>query len=236
MKEDLSVEGEQKTLYEKLANTAVKNFNRKSIDAWYASTSEEALSKVMDLVPEGATVGTADSVTLLQIGVFSALRKRGRNEIVNPFLRDEKGYMVAGDEERFNLQRKVFLCDVYLIGANAVTLDGKLVNTDGRGNRVAAMIFGPKKVVVVAGANKIVKDVDEAMRRIREVCAPMNATRHGTKHHRPEYLELPCVRTGVCVDCNHSWRICHFTTIIDGVSERNRGHLNVVLVGERLGI
>ena len=132
--------------------------------------------------------------------------------------------------------RRIFFSDVYVIGTNAVTLDGKLVNTDGNGNRVAAMIFGPKKVIIVVGANKIVKDVDEALRRIREICGPMNATRHAIKHHRPEYFELPCVKTGICVDCSHPWRICHHTTIIDGVAERRRGHINVVLVGEMLGI
>jgi len=144
--------------------------------------------------------------------------------------------MVADDEERLNLMRRVFSSDVYVIGTNAVTLDRKLVNTDGYGNRVAAMIFGPKKVIVVVGTNKIVKGVDEALKRIREVCAPINATRHAVKHHRSQFLELPCVKTGICTDCNHPWRICHHTTIIEGVSERRRGHINVIIVGESLGI
>ncbi|MFC1990471.1 lactate utilization protein [Chloroflexota bacterium] len=236
MKEDIIVEQEEKAIYEKLANTAVKNFTRRNINAQYASNKEEALSMVMDMIPEGATVGTADSVTLLQVGVFSALKKRGRNEIINPFVKDEEGYFVVEEEERLNLMRRVFFSDVYVIGTNAVTLDGKLVNTDGNGNRVAAMMFGPKKVIIVIGANKIVKNADEGLKRIREVCAPVNATRHAIKHQRPQYLELPCVKTGICTDCNHPWRICHHTTIIEGVAERRRGHINVVLVGERLGI
>ncbi len=236
MKEDLIVEREQKMVYEKLANTAVKNLNRRYINAQYASSKEEALSMVMDMVPEGATVGTADSMTLLQVGVLSEIRKRGRNEIINPFVRDDEGYFVVVEEERDNLKRKVFFADVYVIGTNAVTLDGKLVNTDGGGNRVAAMIYGPKKVIIVVGANKIVKNVDDALKRIREVCAPMNATRHAMKHHRPQYLELPCVKTGTCTDCNHPFRICHHTTITEGVLERRRGHINVVVVGESLGI
>ena len=236
MKEDLSAELEQKTIWKKLADTAVKNLNRRYVNAQYASTKKEALSIVMDMIPEGATVATADSLTLLQVGVLSELKRRGRNEIINPFVRDEEGYTVADDEERFNLMRRVFSTDIYVIGTNAVTLDGKLVNTDGYGNRVAAMIFGPKKVIVVVGTNKIVKDVDEALKRIREVCAPINATRHAAKYHHPQFLELPCVKTGICTDCNHPWRICHHTTITEGVSERRRGHINVIIVGESLGI
>lgn len=237
MKRELSIEDEQRTIYEKLAKEAIAHRNRRGINAQFVPTKEEALSVVMGMIPEGAIVGTADSVTLLQVGVFSALNQRGRNEIINPFLRDEAGYFLVADrEERLDVMRKVFLSDVCLIGTNAITLDGKLVNTDGLGNRVAAMIFGPKKVIIVAGANKIVKNLEDAFKRIREVCAPINAFRHATKHHRKEYLELPCVKTGVCVDCNSPWRICRYTTIIEGVVKRDMGRLNVVIVGERLGI
>lgn len=236
MKEDLVTDKEQKQLYENLATVAVNNLNRKYINAWYASTKEEALSMVMDMIPEGAVVGTADSTTLLQLGVFSEIRKRGQNEIINPFIRDEQGRFVVSEEEHGNLMRRVFLSDVYVIGSNAITLDGKIVNVDGNGNRVAAMIFGPKKVLIVVGANKIVKDVEDALKRIREICAPMNAMRHATKHNRPQYLELPCVKTGICADCNNPWRICHHTTIADGINERRRGRMNVIIVGETLGI
>ena len=236
MKEDVVLEREQKALYEKLATTVVKSLNRRYINAQYASSKEEALSMVMDMIPEGATVGTADSVTLLQVGVFSRLKKRGCNEIINPFIRNDEGHLVFDEEERVSLMRRVFFSDVYVIGTNAVTLDGKLVNTDGRGNRVAAMIFGPKKVIIVVGANKIVKSVDEALKRIHEVCAPMNASRHATKYHSSEFSELPCVKSGTCTDCNHPWRICHHTTIIEGVMEIRRGHINVIIVGESLGI
>ncbi|MFH0738183.1 MAG: LUD domain-containing protein [Candidatus Micrarchaeota archaeon] len=119
---------------------------------------------------------------------------------------------------------------------NAITLDGKIVSTDGLGNRVAPVIFGPEKVILVIGANKIVKDVDQALQRIREIAAPINAKRHALKHHRPEFDNLPCARTGICVDCNHDWRICHYTVIIEGSMVREEGRINVVLVGEELGI
>jgi len=236
MKEDFNTQQEEGTFYEGRAKRAVENLKRRGANAYYAASKEEALSMVMDMIPEGATIGTADSVTLLQVGVISALRKRGGNEIINPFVRDDDGHFVVDEEERDELKRKVFFSDVYVIGTNAVTLDGKLVNIDGNGNRVAAMIYGPKKVIIVVGANKIVKDVEDAIRRVREICAPQNAIRHATKHHRTEYLDLPCAQTGVCSDCNHPWRLCRYTTIIEGVAERKRGHLNVVVVGERLGI
>ena len=236
MESDLKIQPELSVYYEKLAKRAIKNFTRKGINAYYAPDKQEACSMVMGMIPEGVLVGTADSMTLLQVGVISALNRRGKNEILNPFVRDEEGKLVVDGEDRKELMRQVFLSDVYVIGTNAVTLDGKLVNIDGNGNRVAAMIYGPKKVIVVVGANKIVKDVDEAINRIKEVCAPINATRHGLKHHRPEFLELPCAKTGSCTDCNHAWRICRYTTIIEGVIEPRKGYLSVVLVGDRLGI
>jgi L-lactate utilization protein LutB len=236
LKKDLNTQQEESILYEKLAKRAVENFNRRGINAQYAATREEALSMVMDMIPGGVTVGTADSVTLLQVGVLSALRKRGQNEVINPFVRNEEGNHVVGEEERDNLKRKVLLSDVYVIGTNAVTLDGKLVNTDAGGNRVAAMIFGPRKVIVVVGANKIVKDVDDAIKRIREVAAPQNVIRHGTKHHSTALLDLPCAKTGICTDCNHPRRLCRYTTIIEGVGAMQQGRINVILVGERLGI
>jgi L-lactate utilization protein LutB len=236
MKEDLTTQQEHYAVYEKVAKRAAENLNKRGINARFVPTRKEALSAAMDMIPEGVSVGTADSTTLLQVGVISALRKRGKNEILNPFVRDEKGQLLIDGEERKELMRRVLLTDVYVIGTNAVTLDGKLVNVDGNGNRVAAMIFGPKKVIIVAGANKVVKDLDAAIKRVREYCAPRNVIRHGTKHHRTQFMDLPCAKTGLCIDCNHPYRICQYTTIIEGAIEWNRGRINVILVGEELGL
>lgn len=236
MKEDLSFKEEQSTIYEKVARRAVESIGKRGINALFAPGKEEALAAIMAMIPEGATVATADSTTLIQIGVFSALRKRGRNEIINPYVRDEKGVLAVQGEKRLDLMRRAFFSDVFVIGTNAVTLDGKLVNIDGQGNRVAPMIFGPRKVIIVAGANKVVKDVPDAIRRVREFCAPRNVIRHITKHDCPEYMDLPCAKTGVCVDCRHPWRICRYTTIIEGEIERCRGRMNVIIVGEELGL
>lgn len=236
MKEDLSTQEEQNAICEKLAERVVRNLKTRGINAQFTTSKEEACSAAMDMIPEGVTVANADSVTLLQVGILSALRKRGRNEIINPFVRDEKGYLVVQGKERDELMRKVFFSDVFITGTNAVTLDGKLINIDGYGNRVAPMIFGPRKVIIVTGANKIVRTLDEAIQRIKGICAPQNAIRHGTKHHRTEFMELPCAKTGICADCNHPWRICRYTTIIEGVMEPERGRINVILVREKLGI
>ena len=203
MKEALVTEKEERAFYEKLSKGAVESLAKRGINAQYAATRDEALSLVMDMIPARVTVGTADSMTLLQVGVISAIRERGQNDLINPFERDEQGNRLFQGEEREDLKRKVLTCDVYVIGTNAVTLDGKLVNTDAGGNRVAAMIFGPRKVIIVAGANKIVKDAEAAIRRIRELAAPENALRIGIKHNSSEHLELPCTKTGICADCNH---------------------------------
>ena len=231
---DLSTE--MKWFYEEHAKTAVANLQKRNINAQYVPTRAEALSTVLEMILEGATVVRGDSVSVDQVGIIPALRKRNQNSITDPFERDADGFYVAGTEERLGLQREAFFADVFLTGTNAVTLDGKLVNIDGKGNRVSAMIFGPEKVILVIGANKIVKDVDEALARVRQVCAPINARRHYLKHHRPEFGELPCVRTGRCVDCNHDWRICRYTVIIEGTSMRDKGRINVVLVSEELGL
>ena len=236
MRQDLNKDEEQKVIFEKWSDRVIRNLERKYINAQYVPDRPGALSAVLDMIPEGAAVGTADSLSLLQIGILREIRKRGRNEIVNPFVRDDEGRFVVTQEERVEMMRRVFSCDIYLIGTNAVTLDGKLVNTDGFGNRVSAMIFGPRKVIIVVGANKIVKDLDEALQRIRTVCAPINATRHAIKHQVEGFKGLPCVKTGICANCNEPYRICHYTTIIDGEQERRQGHINVVIVGESLGI
>lgn len=236
MQEDLSIQKEQSAIYEKTAKKVVEQIKKRGINAFFVPNREAALIAVMDMIPQKVTVGTADSTSLLQIGFFSELRKRGRNTIINPFLRDEKGYLLVDGEERYELMRRALLSDVFVIGTNAVTLDGKLVNIDGNGNRVAGIIFGPKKVIIVVGANKIVKDVDAAIKRVREYCAPRNVIRHATKHHWSEFADLPCAKTGVCIDCNHPWRICRYTTIMEGEMEKNRGRTTVVLVGEDLGL
>jgi L-lactate utilization protein LutB len=236
MIDETDLNDEKKWFYEQRAKMVITSMKRKNIEAQYAYTRNEALSKILELIPEKAVIGRGDSITIEETGVIQELEKR-KHRIIDPMERTADGHFAYPDiKQRIKLAREVFSADVYLVGANAITLDGKIVNMDAWGNRVSAMIFGPEKVIIVAGVNKIVEDVEAALNRIHYIAAPMNAKRHYLKHHREEFATLPCVLTGKCVDCNHEWRLCHHTVIIDGTMVREKGRINVILVGEQLGI
>jgi len=234
--DETNVSQERRWLDEGRARMVVKNLQRRGIDAQYVASRREALAAILGMIPPGVVVARGDSVTFDQVGVVAELVKRNQNKLIVPLEWDADGTPTAEWEQRFNMMREAFFADIFLTGVNALTLDGKLVSIDGLGNRVSAMIFGPKKVIIVAGVNKIVKGVNEALARIHEIAAPMNARRHYLKHNRPEFGDLPCVRTGICVDCNHPCRICNYTVIIEGQQERMKDRINVVIVGEELGI
>ncbi|MFO7773906.1 MAG: lactate utilization protein [Dehalococcoidia bacterium] len=237
MTDETDLSQEKSWFCEQRAETVVNNLQRKNIYAQYVSTRREALTTLLEMIPLGATVARGDSITIDQIGIIPELRKRKQNRVIYPLERDATGSLIVPElEQRKRVAIEAFSADIFLVGTNAVTFDGTLVNTDGWGNRVSAMIFGPEKVIIVAGVNKIVKDVKEALERIHNVAAPMNAKRHYVKHYRPEFGDLPCVKTGNCVNCNHDWRICRYTVIIEGTLIRDRGRINVVIVGEELGI
>ena len=165
-------------------------------------------------------------LTLRQIGVVDAL-KQGPYHFLDPW---EPGITV---EENLRRKRRALTSDVFVTGTNALTLDGQLVNVDGHGNRVAAMLFGPKKVIIVVGINKIVPDLDAALARIREVAAPQNVARHTSFDPMP-----PCGVTGTCSDCSSPWRICNKTVIIQREYSNNRYSpvTTIVIVGEALGL
>jgi hypothetical protein len=241
MIEETDVCEEKKWWYQNLAQITVANFRKRNVNAEYVSTRAEALRRILGLIPKDATVGWGDSVTLHQLGIVSELKKCKQNLIFDPFERDDSGSLITMGEERLILMRKAMSADFFLSSVNAITMDGKMVSTDATGNRVAPIIFGPKRVIIVAGANKIVKNLDEAFRRIKEVAAPINVKRHLIKHNSQRFGDLPCAKKGICVDCSHAERICLYTVIIEG--ERNPGSVTnyvpriyVVIVGEELGI
>ena len=236
MVDERDMSREMKWFYEERAKVAVSGLQKRHINAQYAPDRQTALAAVMEMIPDGATVYRGDSVTLEQVGIIDELRKRPQIKFTDGFVRNEDGSPSMGNEERRQLQREAFLADVFLTGTNAVTLDGKLVNIDAMGGRVAALIFGPKKVIVVVGANKIVRDAEEGIERIHQMTAPINARRHLLKHHSQYFADLPCVRTGRCADCNHEWKLCVNTVIIEGNYPPVKGRINVVVVGEELGI
>lgn len=194
------------------------NLKRRRMSGYYVQNREELKVLLKELVPEGSTVGIGGSQTLRQAGVVE-LFEQGDYTFYNRY-RDR---LTPGDIRRLYIQS--FDADAYLTSANAVTMDGKLFNIDGNGNRVAAMLYGPRRVIVVAGINKIVADVDAAIERARQHAAPQNARRldRGT----------PCVQLGRCVDCYHKNRICNDFVLIAGQSDPDR--VKVILVNETLG-
>ena len=195
---------------------------RNQFKAFVASSRKEAVEKVFELTPPDAKVGVGGSVTVRELGLIEALTTRG-NHVVHHWQPD----IPIKDWLRY--MRDAQNSDVFLCSSNAVTEDGKLVNSDSTGNRVASMIFGSEKVIVVAGANKIVKDVDAGLERLKTVAGPLNAKRHNL-------TELPCVATGVCLDCDSPKRICRVTTILERAPNRVRDpNITVILVAEELG-
>jgi hypothetical protein len=192
---------------------------RNNFQAQWVEGAVEAREVLFGMIPQGATVGIGGSMSLSQIGFFEEAQKRGL-KLLNPFLPG----MAA--EEALKIRREIMLADVFVSGCNAITEDGKLVNIDGTGNRVAAMIFGPKKVIVLCGINKIVKDLAEAQRRAQEWAAPLNARRLGIK--------TPCAETGQCTDCDSPQRICNIYTVL--AKRPIRTEFEIILVGESLGL
>jgi len=209
----------KKQMMETMKSLSANNFNVE-----FAETKEAAKEIILKAVSKDAFVGIGDSATIRQIGILEELKKRGSN-VLNPFTREltkDPNLTKARDD----IARKIFSCDVFVTGTNAVTIDGKLVNIDAVGNRVAPMIFGPRKVFVVVGRNKIVKNVEEALKRIKNIIAPC--------HAKVKEFATPCVKTGKCVDCNSAKRICNVTTIME--KRPWRTDLTVILVDEDLGL
>ncbi|MDF2858449.1 MAG: hypothetical protein K0Q87_4300 [Neobacillus sp.] len=199
-----------------LKTVAALDNNR--FNASYYQTAEEAMNELLTTIPVNATVGIGGSWTLIQLEVVEKLEARGN--IV--YCHHKPG---LSPEEILDIRRKQLTCDVFLTSTNAITEDGRLVNTDATGNRVAAMIFGPKKVIVLAGVNKIVGTIDEAQERIRVTAAPLNNKRL----NRPN----PCVKTGYCVDCQGPTRLCNISTVIH--KQPPASDIHVWVIGEEVG-
>ena len=207
----------QKKYYEKRANVLVRNLKNRHFDAYYCATKENALQKALELIPTGATVGWGGAMSAQQIGLLDAVRA-GEYNVLD---RDT----CTTPEERENMMRQCLLADTFLTGANALSLDGQMVNIDGNGNRVAAIVYGPKQVIVVAGMNKVEDSLDAAIKRARTVAAPMNQQRFGHPN--------PCGATGVCGDCKSETCICNQILITRHC--RPIGRIKFILVGEELG-
>ncbi|MBI2907183.1 MAG: lactate utilization protein [Chloroflexi bacterium] len=240
--DEVGIQDTSAAYWRQQAEMAVASFRRKRLRAEYVPDRQAARERVLSLIPSGATIGRGDSITIEQIGVLPMLKRSGDHEVFDPYVWNEDGSNKVIGEERLRLKTRALTADVFLSGANAITLDGKVVATDSGGNRVAAMIFGPRKIIIVAGINKLVPDLDAALRRIHGIAAPMDLRHHATHHSRPEWLDIPCVKAGKCPDCAHAGRGCNFTIVIEGSRETPLHHSddhthrhNIILVGESLG-
>lgn len=209
----------QETFDRTLAEQVLAAFEWRKINGRYAPTRASALTQAMELIPEGSAVSQGGSVTLDQCGIRQALQHRDDITFIDPY--DPK----LSREQQLMNRRKGLLADVFITGANAVTRDGILVNRDGMGNRVAALSFGPSRVIVLAGLNKIVDDIESAITRIDQVASPMNCERLDR--------DTPCRETLRCHDCISAERICSVTTIIERQADPNRFY--VILVNDSVG-
>ena len=207
-----------KTYYEKLAATVISNLNKRQIEGFYCPTSQDAVKQALSLFPQNAVVGFGGSVTLAQSGMLDALKAEPSIKLLD---RDAAKTV----EEKEEIFRSHFHANTYFMSSNAITTDGELVNIDGSGNRVAALIFGPKEVIILAGMNKIVPSTEEAVRRVRNAATPPNCIRLSK--------QTPCAAAGVCKDCLVPDCICN--QIVVTRRSGKKGRIKVLLIGETLG-
>lgn len=204
-----------KELYtDKRAQILVRNLQNRHFGAYYCKTKEEALAKALELIPEGATVGWGGATSAQQIGLLDAVH-------------DPKYRCIDRDTapDRAQAMRECLWADVFIAGANAISLDGQMVNIDGIGNRLAAICYGPKSIVVIAGMNKVADSLELAIQRARTVAAPINKQRFPG--------DTPCLVTGSCADCRSEACICNEILVTRNC--RPAGRIQFVLVGEELG-
>lgn len=197
-----------------LAQKIIKGLESRNMSGYYATSKEEALQVALSLIPEGSKVARGGSMSVNEIGLAEAL-EQGNYQYCN---RDK-----ATDKRAAELF--AYDSDVFIGSTNAITEDGVLVNIDGNSNRVSAIAYGPRKVVLIVGMNKVAPDIDGAMKRARNEAAPINAQRFG--------LQTPCSKTGACMDCKSPDTICCQFLITRFSKHKDRIH--VILVNDSLG-
>ena len=204
--------------YEKRGQVLVKNLQSRHFEAYYCANKEEALKKALELIPEGASVGWGGAQSCEEIGLMKALHAGAYRPLDRSLAKDA--------QERERMMKEMLFADVFLTGANGLSLDGQMVNIDGTGNRVAPICYGPGTILVVAGMNKVEDTLEAAVRRARTVAAPMNKQRFGNV--------TPCGVTGTCADCKSEGCICNQILITRHC--RPTGRIKFILVGEDLGM
>lgn len=204
--------------YERRGQVLVKNLKSRHFDAYYCASKEEALEKALELIPEGSRVGWGGAMSCEQIGLMDALHKGN----YAPMDRN----LAKTPEERERMMKEMLFADVFLTGANGLSIDGQMVNIDGTGNRLAAICYGPDSVIVVAGMNKVEDSLEDAINRARTVAAPMNNQRFDNDN--------PCKTTAVCGNCKNLKCICNQILVTRHC--RPVGRIKFILVGEDLGM
>ena len=197
-----------------LAERVINGLQSRNMTGYYARTKEEALRKALKLIPEGSSISMGGSMSVHEIGLSEVLKTDKYNFIDRDATEDKRAAMLAGYD-----------ADIFLSSCNAMTEDGILVNIDGNANRVSCIAQGPKKVIFIVSMNKVCIDVDAALKRARNVAAPINAQRFG--------LSTPCTKTGSCMNCKSPDTIC--CQFLVTRFSRHKDRIHVILVGEDLG-
>lgn len=209
--------GAKQQAYKTLADTMIKNFSKRNIEAFYCEDKKQAVSLAMDMMQDADTVGFGGSETLNEIGIL--------NEIKNSSLNLIDRNSAKTPAEKKEMYFKNAMADYFLMSSNAVTIDGELINIDGNGNRVACLIHGPEHVILIVGMNKVVTDVESGIARVRNMASPANAARLGTR--------TPCGAVGHCGNCHSEDCMC--CQVVVTRHSRHTGRIKVILVGEELG-
>lgn len=207
----------KKIYYENLADSLIEKFNKRGIEGYYCENAEEALLMAKRFLTPGCSISWGGSETLSEIGLLDELK-------ASDYILYDR-HTAHTPEERSQIYSKIVTADYYFMSSNAITLDGQLVNIDGSGNRVACLITGPKNVIIIAGMNKIVTDVNTGIERVRNMATPANVVRLG--------LKTPCAELGKCANCLVEDCIC--CEIVITRKSKISGRIKVILVGEELG-
>lgn len=207
-----------KKTYEVQAATIIKALEKRNMKGYYCPDCASAVKQASELIPDGASVSFGGSMSLGESGVMDMLRSRTDIRLLDRS-------KAKTPEETKKLYHDALSSDVYFMSSNAITLDGELINIDGNGNRVAALIYGPERVVLIVGMNKVASTVEDGIRRVHNIATPANCIRLNK--------QTPCAATGVCHDCLSPDCICSQTVITRRSSVPER--IIVILVGEALG-
>lgn len=207
----------KKVYYENLADSIIEKFNKRGIEGYYCDNAEEALLTAKRFLTPGCSISWGGSQTLSEIGLLDEL-------IASDYIIYDRD-TAKTPEEKSALYSKIVTVDYFFMSSNAITLDGHLINIDGNGNRVACLITGPKNVIIIAGMNKIVTDINSGVDRVRNMATPPNAVRLGSK--------TPCAELGKCTNCLSEDCLC--CEVVITRKSRIPGRIKVILVGEELG-